>query len=168
MAMSSKNDKNKNGWISHGLVAENRRARFDYEIGDTLEAGIVLTGTEVKSLRLGKAQITESYASPESGELWLINAHIPEYLQANRFNHQERRPRKLLVSKKQLSKLDQEVARAGNTIVPLKLFFNDHGKAKLLIGVGKGKKNFDKRATSRDRDWNRDKARIMKEGGRGG
>lgn len=165
--MSSKNDKNKNGWISHGLVAENRRARFDYEIGDTLEAGIVLTGTEVKSLRLGKAQITESYASPENGELWLINAHIPEYLQANRFNHQERRPRKLLVSKKQLSKLDQEVARAGNTIVPLKLFFNDHGKAKLLIGVGKGKKNFDKRATSRDRDWNRDKARIMKEGGRG-
>ncbi|ODT75863.1 MAG: SsrA-binding protein [Pelagibacterium sp. SCN 64-44] len=165
--MSSKNDKNKNGWISHGLVAENRRARFDYEIGDTLEAGIVLTGTEVKSLRLGKAQITESYASPEGGELWLINAHIPEYLQANRFNHQERRPRKLLVSKKQLSKLDQEVARAGNTIVPLKLFFNDHGKAKLLIGVGKGKKNFDKRATSRDRDWNRDKARIMKEGGRG-
>ncbi|OAM84251.1 SsrA-binding protein SmpB [Devosia elaeis] len=165
--MSSKNDKNKNGWISHGLVAENRRARFDYEIGDTLEAGIVLTGTEVKSLRLGKAQITESYASPENGELWLINAHIPEYLQANRFNHQERRPRKLLVSKKQLSKLDQEVARAGNTIVPLKLFFNDHGKAKLLIGIGKGKKNFDKRATSRDRDWNRDKARIMKEGGRG-
>jgi SsrA-binding protein len=165
--MSSKNDKNKNGWISHGLVAENRRARFDYEIGDTLEAGIVLTGTEVKSLRLGKAQIAESYASPESGELWLINAHIPEYLQANRFNHQERRPRKLLVSKKQLSKLDQEVARAGNTIVPLKLFFNDHGKAKLLIGIGKGKKNFDKRATSRDRDWNRDKARIMKEGGRG-
>lgn len=165
--MSSKNDKNKNGWISHGLVAENRRARFDYEIGDTLEAGIVLTGTEVKSLRLGKAQITESYAAPENGELWLINAHIPEYLQANRFNHQERRPRKLLVSKKQLSKLDQEVARAGNTIVPLKLFFNDHGKAKLLIGIGKGKKNFDKRATSRDRDWNRDKARIMKEGGRG-
>jgi SsrA-binding protein len=165
--MSSKNDKNKNGWISHGLVAENRRARFDYEIGDTLEAGIVLTGTEVKSLRLGKAQIAESYASPESGELWLINAHIPEYLQANRFNHQERRPRKLLVSKKQLSKLDQEVARAGNTIVPLKLFFNDHGKAKLLIGIGKGKKSFDKRATSRDRDWNRDKARIMKEGGRG-
>ncbi len=165
--MSSKNDKNKNGWISHGLVAENRRARFDYDIGDTLEAGIVLTGTEVKSLRLGKAQITESYASPENGELWLINAHIPEYLQANRFNHQERRPRKLLVSKKQLSKLDQEVARAGNTIVPLKLFFNDHGKAKLLIGIGKGKKNFDKRATSRDRDWNRDKARIMKEGGRG-
>ncbi|NMA98138.1 MAG: SsrA-binding protein SmpB [Phyllobacteriaceae bacterium] len=165
--MSSKNDKAKNGWISHGQVAENRRARFDYEILDTLEAGIVLTGTEVKSLRLGKAQITEAYASPEKGELWLINAHIPEYLQANRFNHLERRPRKLLVSKKQLARLDQDVARAGNTIVPLKLYFNDQGRAKLLIGVGKGKKNFDKRASSRDRDWNRDKARIMKEGGRG-
>lgn len=162
-----KNDKNKNGWISHGLVAENRRARFDYEIGDTLEAGIELTGTEVKSLRLGKAQIAESYASPEKGELWLINSHIQEYLQANRFNHQEKRPRKLLVSKKQLARLDQEVARAGNTIVPLKLYFNDQGRAKLLIGIGKGKKNYDKRATSRDRDWNRDKARIMKEGGRG-
>jgi len=165
--MAAKNDKNKNGWISHGQVAENRRARFDYEIGDTVEAGIVLTGTEVKSLRLGKAQIAESYASPERGELWLINAHIPEYLQANRFNHEEKRPRKLLVSKKQLAKLDQEVARSGNTIVALKLYFNDQGKAKLLIGVGKGKKNYDKRATSRDRDWNRDKARIMKEGGRG-
>ena len=165
--MASKNDRNKRGWISHGVVAENRRARFDYEIGDTMEAGIVLTGTEVKSLRLGKAQIAEAYASPERGELWLINAHIPEYLEANRFNHMERRPRKLLVSKKQLARLDAEVARARNTIVPLKLYFNDQGRAKLLIGLGKGKKNFDKRATSRDRDWNRDKARILKEGGRG-
>lgn len=165
--MAQKNDKGRNGIISHGLVAENRRARFDYEIGDTLEAGLVLTGTEVKSLRLGKAQITESYASPENGELWLINAHIPEYLQANRFNHQERRPRKLLVSRKQLARLDQEVSRAGNTIVPLKLFFNDQGRAKVLIGLGKGKKNYDKRETARNRDWNRDKARIMKEGGRG-
>lgn len=165
--MASKNDKSKAGLISHGLVAENRRARFDYEITETLEAGLVLTGTEVKSLRLGKAQITESYASPEKGELWLINAHIPEYLQANRFNHDERRPRKLLVSKKQLARLDSDVSRAGNTIVPLKLFFNEHGKAKVLIGLGKGKKNFDKRETERNRDWNRDKARIMKEGGRG-
>ena len=163
----AKNDKDKNGMISHGLVAENRRARFDYEIGDTLEAGLVLTGTEVKSLRLGKAQIAESYASPEKGELWLINSYIPEYLQANRFNHDERRPRKLLVSKKQLSKLDQEVSRAGNTVVPLKIFFNDQGRAKVLIGLGKGKKNYDKRETERNRDWNRDKARIMKEGGRG-
>jgi SsrA-binding protein len=165
--MAPKNDKSKNGVISHGLVAENRRARYDYEIVDTLEAGLVLTGTEVKSLRLGKAQITESYASPEGGELWLINAHIPEYLQANRFNHQERRPRKLLVNKKQLARLDQEVARAGNTIVPLKIFFNDQGRAKVLIGLGKGKKNYDKRETERNRDWNRDKSRIMKEGGRG-
>ncbi|MCF1742257.1 SsrA-binding protein SmpB [Paradevosia shaoguanensis] len=155
------------GFISHGQVAENRRARFDYEIMDTVEAGIVLTGTEVKSLRAGQAQIAESYASPEGGELWLINAYIPEYLQANRFNHVERRPRKLLVSKKQLARLSQEVERAGNTIVPLKLYFNEHGKAKLLIGLGKGKKAYDKRETAKNRDWNREKSRIMKEGGRG-
>src|SRR5690349_11250349 len=160
--MAPKNDKNKNGIISHGLVAENRRSRYDYDIGETLEAGIVLTGTEVKSLRLGKAQITESYASPERGELWLINAHIPEYLQANRFNHEEKRPRKLLVSKKELVKLTEGVERAGNTIVPLKLYFNEHGKAKLLIGLGKGKKSFDKRETEKNRDWNREKSRLMK------
>ena len=155
---------NKPSLVTIGPVAENRRARFDYEILDTLEAGIMLTGTEVKSLRTGKAQITESYASPEKGELWLINAHIPEYLQANRFNHEERRPRKLLVSRKQLAKLSQDVERAGNTIVPLKLYFNERGMAKILIGIGKGKKNFDKRATERDRDWNRDKARLLKHG----
>lgn len=155
---------NKPSLVVTGSVAENRRARFDYEILDTLEAGIMLTGTEVKSLRTGKAQIAESYASPEKGELWLINAHIPEYLQANRFNHEERRPRKLLVSKKQLAKLSQDVERAGNTIVPLKVYFNERGMAKVLIGVGKGKKNYDKRATERDRDWNRDKARLLKHG----
>ena len=157
----------KAGMVVTGTVAENRRARFDYEILDTLEAGIMLTGTEVKSLRTGKAQITESYASPEGGELWLINAHIPEYLQANRFNHAERRRRKLLISKKELSRLSQAVERAGNTIVPLKLYFNDRGMAKVLIGVGKGKKAFDKRETQKNRDWNRDKSRILKEGGRG-
>ena len=155
---------NKPSMLVTGTAAENRRARFDYEIGETLEAGIMLTGTEVKSLRTGKAQIAEAYASPENGGLWLINAHIPEYLQANRFNHEERRPRKLLVSKKQLAKLSQDVERAGNTIVPLKLYFNERGMAKILIGVGKGKKNFDKRATERDRDWNRDKARLLKHG----
>jgi SsrA-binding protein len=154
----------KAGMLVTGTVAENRRARFDYEILDTLEAGIVLTGTEVKSLRTGKAQITESYASPERGELWLINAHIPEYTQANRFNHPERRPRKLLVSKKQLAKLSQEVERAGNTIVPLKLYFNERGTAKVLIGLGKGKKSFDKRETEKSRDWNREKARLLKRG----
>ena len=158
---------NKPAMIVTGPIAENRRARYDYEIIDTLEAGLVLTGTEVKSLRIGKAQITEAYASPERGELWLINSHIPEYLQANRFNHEEKRPRKLLVSKKQLAKLSQDVERAGNTIVPMKLYFNEQGRAKLLIGVGKGKKSFDKRETERNRDWNRDKSRIMKEGGRG-
>ena len=142
---------NKPQMIVTGPVAENRRARYDYEILDTLEAGVMLTGTEVKSLRLGKAQITESYASPERGELWLINAHIPEYLQANRFNHEEKRPRKLLVSKKQLAKLSEDVQRAGNTIVPLKLYFNEQGRAKLLIGVGKGKKSYDKRETEKNR-----------------
>jgi SsrA-binding protein len=150
--------------ISTGPVAENRRARYDYEILDTLEAGIMLTGTEVKSLRQGKAQITESYASPERGELWLINAFIPEFLQANRFNHEEKRPRKLLVNKKQLAKLSLDVERAGNTIVPLKLYFNEQGRAKLVIGLGKGKKSFDKRETEKNRDWNREKARIMKRG----
>lgn len=149
--------------IVTGPIAENRRARYDYEILDTLEAGIMLTGTEVKSLRTGKAQITEAYASPERGELWLINAHIPEYLQANRFNHEEKRPRKLLVSKKQLARLSQDVERAGNTIVPMKLYFNERGVAKVLIGVGKGKKSFDKRETEKKRDWNREKSRLMKQ-----
>lgn len=151
--------------LTTGLVAENRRARYDFEVLDTLEAGIMLTGTEVKSLRQGKAQIADSYASPEDGGLWLINAYIPEYLEANRFNHQERRKRKLLVNKSELSKLAQGVERAGNTIVPLKLYFNEHGKAKLLIGLAKGKKEFDKRATEKARDWNREKSRIMKEHG---
>jgi SsrA-binding protein len=150
--------------IVTGPVAENRRARYDYEITDTLEAGIMLTGTEVKSLRQGKAQITESYASPERGELWLINAFIPEYLQANRFNHEEKRPRKLLVKKKELARLSQDVERAGNTIVPLKLYFNEQGRAKILIGVGKGKKSYDKRETEKNRDWNREKSRLLKHG----
>ncbi|MEO6395265.1 MAG: SsrA-binding protein SmpB [Devosia sp.] len=158
---------NKPAMITTGAVAENRRARYDYEILDTLEAGIMLTGTEVKSLRLGKAQITESYASPEKGELWLVNAHIPEYLQANRFNHTEKRPRKLLVSRKDLARFSEGVERAGNTIVPLKLYFNDRGIAKLLIGLAKGKKSFDKRDTEKARDWKREQGRIMKEGGRG-
>jgi SsrA-binding protein len=155
---------NKPTMIVTGPVAENRRARYDYEVLDTLEAGIVLTGSEVKSLRLGKAQITESYASPERGELWLINAHIPEFLQANRYNHEEKRPRKLLVSKKQLANLTEGVERAGTTIVPLKLYLNEHGKAKLLMGLAKGKKSFDKRESERNRDWNREKQRLLKHG----
>ena len=153
---------NKPTMIVTGPVAENRRARYDYEVLDTLEAGIVLTGSEVKSLRLGKAQITESYASPERGELWLINAHIPEFLQANRYNHEEKRPRKLLVSKKQLANLTEGVERAGNTIVPLKLYFNEHGKAKLLIGLAKGKKSFDKREYIKENDAKREMDKAMK------
>lgn len=156
--------KKQSGLISHGTVAENRRARFDYEVLDTLEAGIVLTGTEVKSLRSGKAQITESYVSPEDGELWLINANIPEYLQGNRFNHDEKRRRKLLVSTKELARLARGVERSGNTIVPLKLYFNDRGMAKLLIGLAKGRKNYDKRDVQKDRDWARDKQRLLKQG----
>lgn len=148
-----------------GLVAENRRARFDYEILDTVEAGLVLEGTEVKSLRVGKAQITEAYATPENGEIWLINAHIPEYLQANRFNHNERRKRKLLLSKREMNRFMGAVEKNGNTIVPLKLYFNERGRAKLLIGLGKGKKSHDKRQTERDRDWARQKSRVMKEHG---
>lgn len=154
--------KKKKPELNSGLVAENRRARYDYEILDTLEAGIVLTGTEVKSLRNGKAQIAEAYVAPEGGELWLINAHVPEYLQANRFNHLERRPRKLLVSKKEMKRMSSGVDRQGNTIVPLKLYFNERGLAKLLIGLAKGKKNFDKRDTEKKRDWNREKSRLMK------
>ena len=160
MAAKKKKDK-----AISGMVAENRRARFDYEILDTFEAGMVLTGTEVKSLRNGKAQITESYATPEEGEIWLINAHIPEYLQGNRFNHEERRRRKLLLSKREINRLMGAVEKQGNTIVPLKLYFNDRGKAKLLIGLAKGKQNHDKRQTERDRDWNRQKSRLMKDYG---
>lgn len=157
--------KKNNSLKSTGLVAENRRARFDYEILDTMEAGLVLEGTEVKSLRTGKAQITESYATPEDGEIWLINAHIPEYLQANRFNHDERRRRKLLLKKREMSRLMAAVEKQGQTIVPLKLYFNDRGVAKLLIGIAKGKKQHDKRATEQKRDWSRQKNRLLKEMG---
>jgi SsrA-binding protein len=153
---------NKPTMIVTGAVAENRRARYDYEILDTLEAGIMLTGTEVKSLRTGKAQITESYASPERGELWLINAHIPEYLQANRFNHEPKRPRKLLLHRKQINKLMGAVDRDGMTLIPLKLYFNERGRAKLLLAVAKGKKLHDKRESEKKRDWGREKGRLMR------
>ncbi|WP_404404469.1 SsrA-binding protein SmpB [Pelagibacterium halotolerans] len=159
--MAPKKDKN---ILEHGTVADNRRARFDYEILETLETGIVLRGTEVKSLRNGKAQIAESYVSPEGGELWLINANIPEYVQANRFNHDEKRKRKLLVSKKELAKLARGVERSGNTIVPLKLYFNERGMAKLLIGLAKGRKTVDKRQVQKERDWSREKQRLLKTG----
>ncbi len=148
---------------SDGLVAQNRRSRYDYTVEDTLEAGIMLVGSEVKSLRNGKANIAESYATIEEGELWLINSDIPTYDGANQFNHEPRRKRKLLVSKREKLKLAQAVDRAGRTIVPLKLYFNKRGFAKLLIGLATGKKHHDKRQTEAKRDWQRQKARIMKE-----
>lgn len=147
------------------LVAENRRARFDYMIEEVMEAGLVLTGTEVKALRAGRANIAESYASPERGELFLINSYIPEYGPASQFNHPPRRPRKLLVKKRELNKLMGAVDREGRTIVPLKLYFNEKGRAKLELAVAKGKKLADKRATSKDRDWKRQQARLLRDRG---
>jgi SsrA-binding protein len=147
------------------IVAENRRARYDYFIEHDLEAGIMLEGSEVKSLRTGKANISESYASVEGGELWLINGYIPAYTQAKTFGHDERRRRKLLVNRRELARLWQGTAREGMTLVPLSLYFNDRGKAKLQLGVAKGKKLADKRATEGKRHWQRQKARLMRERG---
>ncbi|KUM24222.1 SsrA-binding protein [Mesorhizobium loti] len=146
-------------------VAENRKARFSYEVLDTIETGLMLTGTEVKSLRQGQANIQESYASAEGGEIWLINSYLPEYLQANRFNHEPRRRRKLLVSKREMAKLAQSVEREGMTLVPLKIYFNDRGRAKLLLAIARGKKLHDKRETEKQRDWSREKGRLLKERG---
>ena len=154
-------DKNPNS----RTIADNRKARFAYEIVDTLEAGIVLTGTEVKSLREGQANIQESYASVEGGELWLINSYVPEYSAGNRFNHEPRRRRKLLVSKRGLARLAQAVEREGMTMVPLRLYFNERGLAKLQLAVARGKKLHDKRETVKRRDWAREKARVLKERG---
>lgn len=145
------------------LIAENRRARYDYAIESDIEAGIVLTGSEVKSLRTGQSNIAESYASVEGGELWLINAYVAPYMQAGVFGHDARRRRKLLVSKKELSRLWQAVGREGMTLVPLAMYFNDRGRVKIKIGVAKGKKLADKRETSARRDWNRQKQRLMKQ-----
>jgi SsrA-binding protein len=147
------------------VVAVNRKARFNYEIGEAMEAGIALTGTEVKSLRQSRANIAESYVSPEGGEMWLVNANIPEYLQANRFNHDPRRARKLLLHKRQLSRLTGAVQREGMTIVPLRLYFNERGRAKLEIALARGKKAHDKRETEKARDWQREKGRLLREKG---
>ena len=146
-------------------AAVNRRARFNYEIGQTFEAGLALRGTEVKSLRQGRSNITDAYAGPRDGELWLYNAYIPEYLQANRFNHETRRPRKLLLHKREISRLVGAVDREGMTVVPLKIYFNDRGRAKVELAVARGKKLHDKRETSKKRDWGREKARLMREKG---
>ena len=147
------------------LIAENRRARFDFAVEETFEAGITLLGTEVKALRLGKANIAESYASVEGEEVFLINANIPIYEPAAQFNHLPTRPRKLLLKRREIDKLMGAVNRKGRTIVPLKLYFNDRGFVKLLIGISVGKKQTDKRETQKKRDWNKQKARLMKERG---
>lgn len=159
MAQKKKSDPNSK------LVAENRKARYNYAIEDTLEAGIVLEGSEVKSLRNGGANIAESYATVEDGELWLVNSYIAPYEKTTHFGHLERRRRKLLASKREISKLWQGIGREGMTLVPLKLYFNDKGRAKLLIGLAKGKRMADKRETEKKRDWQRQKARLMRERG---
>ena len=148
--------------VVNKIVAENRKARFNYEIIDTYEAGLVLKGTEVKSLREGKANIAESYASDEDGEIWLINSYLPEYLQANRFNHEPRRRRKLLLSGREISRLRAAVNREGMTLIPMKIYFNDRGRAKLELALAKGKKIHDKRESEKERDWNRQKSRLLK------
>ena len=144
------------------LIADNRRARYDYFIEDTLEAGLSLTGTEVKSLRGGRANIAESYASAEGREIVLINANIPEYGPANRFNHAPKRPRKLLLHRKQIDRLIAAVQREGRTLIPMKLYFNDKGRVKLELALASGKKAHDKRAATAERDWKREQGRLMR------
>jgi SsrA-binding protein len=144
------------------VIADNRKARFNYEIGETFEAGIALTGSEVKSLRQGKATIAESYADAKGGEIWLVNANISEYLQAGRFNHAPKRPRKLLLHARQINKLSAAVDREGMTLVPLKLYFNDRGRAKIELALARGKKLHDKRETERKRSWDRERSRLMR------
>ena len=147
------------------LIAENRRARFDYFLDDSLEAGLVLTGTEVKALRGGRANIAESYASAEGREIVLINANIPEYGPANRFNHDPKRPRKVLLHRKQIDKLLASIQRDGRTLIPTKLYFDQNGRVKLELALAKGKKNHDKREASAERDWKREQGRLMRDKG---
>jgi SsrA-binding protein len=147
------------------VVAENRRARYDYFVEDRLEAGIELTGTEVKSLRGGEGSIAESYAAVEADELWLINSHIPEYSHGNRMNHQPRRPRKLLLKHREIARLQGAVTRQGLTLVPLSLYFNASGRAKVELAVARGKKMHDKRETEKERDWKREQGRLLRNNG---
>ena len=146
-------------------VAENRRARFDYFIEDKFEAGLMLTGTEVKSLRAGEATIAESYAEVRGGEVWLVNANVPEFSHGNRNNHEPKRPRKLLLNAREIDKMTGAVERKGMTLVPLSIYFNGKGRAKVELALAKGKQAQDKRATIKDRDWKRDKARLLRDRG---
>ena len=147
------------------LIAENRRARFDYFLDQTFEAGLILTGTEVKSLRGGRSSIGESYVTEDGGEAWLVNADIPEYASGNRFNHERKRPRKLLLHRKQIDKLLGAIQREGRTLIPTRLYFNDKGRAKLELALAKGKKLHDKREVEADRDWKREQGRLMRDKG---
>ena len=147
------------------VVAENRRARFDYFVEERFETGIVLTGTEVKSLRHGEGSIAEAYAAVEGEELWLINSHIPEYIHGNRLNHQPRRQRKLLLKGREIAKLQGAVTRQGLTLVPLSIYFNSNGRAKVELALARGKKVHDKRETIKERDWKRDQARLLRKHG---
>ena len=146
-------------------VADNRRARFDYHLDEIFDAGIVLVGSEVKSLRDGRANVQDSYAAEQDGEIWLINAYIPEYHGANRFNHEPRRQRKLLLKRKEIGKLIGSLKRGGVTLVPLSIYFNERGKAKVKIALARGKKLHDKRETEKNRDWDREKQRLMRDKG---
>jgi SsrA-binding protein len=145
------------------IVAENRRARFDYHIEDTFEAGIMLTGTEVKSLRFGEGSIAESYAEVRGQEAWLINSNVPEFSHGNRFNHEPKRPRKLLLHRREVDRLQGAVERKGMTLVPLSIYFNSRGRAKVELALAKGKNAADKRQTIKERDWKREQARIMRD-----
>ncbi len=147
------------------IIADNRKARYNYEIGETFEAGMVLTGSEVKSMRAGKASIAEAYAAARDGELWLYNSNVSEYKQAGRFNHLPKRPRKLLLHRRQINKLIGAVEREGMTLVPLKLYFNDKGRVKIEIALARGKKLHDKRETERKRSWERERGRLMRQKG---
>ena len=147
------------------VVAENRRARYDYHIEDKYEAGIALTGTEVKSLRFGEGNIADSYAEVREHEVWLVNSNIPEFSHGNRYNHEPKRPRKLLLNVREINKLHGAVARQGMTLVPLSIYFNERGRAKVELALAKGKKAPDKRATEKERDWKREQGRIMRERG---
>src|SRR5215813_1370330 len=145
------------------IIADNRKARFNYQIGDTFEAGVALTGSEVKSMRVGKASIAEAYATANDGEIWLYNSNISEYKQAGQFNHAPKRPRKLLLHKRQINKLIGAVEREGMTVVPLKLYFNEKGRAKIEIALARGKKLHDKRETEKKRSWERERGRLMRQ-----
>ena len=147
------------------VVAENRRARYDYAIEDTYEAGIALTGTEVKSLRFGEGSIAESYAEVNEGEVWLVNANIPEFSHGNRFNHEPKRPRKLLLHEREIAKLHGAVARQGMTLVPLSVYFNSRGRAKVELALAKGRKAPDKREYEKEKDWKREQGRLMRQHG---